>query len=291
MKKLLCLFTAVLCAACAVWFTACTEEEVEADFSVLTWNVYLGNGDGGSVVALLEEQMPDVIHMQEASPLAYNKFIKPFIGDNPQYGVLDTHIENETLRTPILYNTEKFTLIEGGAELLTDGFVTTKTKTLAWALLETAEGEKLLSVNFHGVKCLAKYDDYKDCTQEERDAVEEVWHIGNAEQLLDTVKNVTGCYDVSNVVITGDCNFDNRSGAYKAITDAGYKDAETTAKLNTQDGMRTSHSMGTEFSAEGLTIDHVFSDARLLTHSIIRSREAYVGSDHCPVFVTAAFGK
>lgn len=282
---------AVVAALCAVQFAACEKEEEKADFSVLTWNVYLGNGDGGSVVALIEDKMPDIIHMQEANPLAYTKFIKPFIDDNPQYEVLDTKIENETLRTPIIYNTDKFTLKASGAEMLTDSYTVTKTKTLAWALLETKNGEKLLSVNFHGVKCLEKYDDYKDCTQEERDAVEEEWHIGNAVQLIANIDDALLRHGNCNVVITGDCNFNNLSGAYEMLVEEGYKDAEISAKKNTQDGMRTTHSMGTEFSGEGLTIDHVFSDALLLTHEIIRSREAYMGSDHCPVFVTAAFGK
>lgn len=289
LKKLFCLVTALLTGGGIFAFSACEEKTTEADFSILTWNVYLGNGDGGSVVALIEDKMPDIIHMQEANPGAYSKFINPFIEENPYYTVLDTKIENETLRTPILYNTDKFTLIDSGAEMLKDSYTVTKTKTLAWALLETKNGEKLLSVNFHGVKCLEKYEDYKDCTQEERDTVEEEWHIGNVVQLIANIDDALLRHGSCNVVITGDCNFDSASGAYKMLVAEGYKDAEISAKQNTQDGMRTSHTLGTEFSREGLTIDHVYSDALLLTHEIIRSREAYMGSDHCPVFVTAAF--
>ncbi len=276
-------------AISTISLAACEKKSEEPDFSILTWNVYLGNGDSGSVVALLEERMPDIIHMQEANPLAYNKFINPFIAAHPHYNVLDTHIENETLRTPILYNTDKFTVIAGGAEMLTDSYIPSKTKTLSWVYLETQNGENLLSVNFHGVKCLEKYEDYKYCTSEEREAVEEEWHVGNAVQLLANVDDAILKHGSCKVVITGDCNFDSHSDAYKMLVEAGYKDAEISAKKNMQDGMRTSHTMGTEFSGEGLTIDHVFSDALLLTHEIIRSREAYMGSDHCPVFVTAAF--
>lgn len=282
---------AAICALGVFTATACQSESVEPDFSILTWNVYLGNGDGGSVVALIEDKMPDIIHMQEASPLAYSKFIAPFLEDYPNYAVLDTEIEKETLRTPILYDKDKFTVIASGAEMLTDSYVLTKTKTLAWVYLQSESGEKLLSVNFHGVKCLEKYTDYKDSTPEEREAVEEEWHKGNALQLLANIDDALLKHGECNVVITGDCNFDSSSGAYEMLVEAGYSDAEVSAKERTQDGKRTSHALGVEHSGAGLSIDHVFSDAYLLTHEIIRTREAYMGSDHCPVFVTAAFGK
>lgn len=42
--------------------------------------------------------------------------------------------------------------------------------------------------------------------------------------------------------------------------------------------------LGVEESKPGLTIDHVYSDAYLYSYKIIRTRDAYFGSDHCPVF-------
>lgn len=289
MKKLISLTAAAAVAMCAVPFASCEKEGDIPDFSVLTWNVYLGNGDGNSVLSLIEDKMPDIIQMQEANPLAYSKFINPLLAAYPQYDVLDTQIEKETLRTPIIYNTQKFTLVASGAEVLSDSYVPNKTKTLAWVYLQSEKGN-LLSVNFHGVKCLEKYDAYKDCTPDERDAIEEEWHIGNAVQLLANVDDALLRHGDCNVVITGDCNFNSSSEAYKTIVDSGYLDAEISAPVSTRDGKRTSHALGVEFSGDGLTIDHVFSDARLLTHEIIRSSDAYAGSDHCPVYVTAKFG-
>lgn len=289
MKKPLLTVISVALALCSIGVVGCSEPQKQPDFSVLTWNVYLGNGDGGSVTALIEERAPDIIQMQEASPLAYTKFIEPIVRDHPNYALLDTDIENETLRTPILYNTDKFTAVASGAEVLTDSYRPNKTKTLAWVYLKTADGNNLLTVNFHGVKCLEKYEDYKDFTPEERDAVEAVWHVGNVEQVLANIDDAILRYGECNVVITGDCNFNSASDAYSVITEAGYADAEVSAKKRTQDGMRTSHALGVVHSGQGLTIDHVFSDATLISHEIVRTREAYMGSDHCPVFVTAAF--
>ncbi len=268
-------------------FASCDAGGKEEEFSVLTWNVFLGNGDGDSFATVLEENLPDVLQMQEASPQAYTKFIQPFVSAHSEYFVSDIPLEGETLRTPILFNTEKFDYIDGGAELLTDGFKPTNTKTLSWLLLESKGCGKLLCVNFHGVKCLTKYEGYQDLTQEERDAVEEEWHLGNARQLLEKIDQVKKEYGTQiKTVISGDCNFDSTSGAYAAIVEAGYRDAEKSAEENMQDGLRTSHSLGVEKSKAGLSIDHVFSDAALYQHRIIRTREAYFASDHCPVYVT-----
>lgn len=287
LSRLLSLFLAM--GLCFLFpLVGCSAEEKGEDFTVLTWNVYLGNGDSDCVLSLLEESSPSVIQMQEANPQAYKKFIQPFVAAHPQYFVLDTAIDGEPLRTPVLFDTDRFSFIDGGAELLEDGFKPTNTKTLGWVLLESREGKRLLCVNFHGVKCLARYEGYENYTQEERAAVEEEWHIGNARQILRKIESVRAEYgDDVKTVVTGDCNFNSSSQAYRLIVEAGYKDAEESAKKRTKDGMRTSHTLGVQKSGEGLSIDHVFSDAYMGEHRIVRTREAYYGSDHCPVFVTA----
>lgn len=257
------------------------------EFSVLTWNVYLGNGESECVLNVLDEYLPDIVQMQEASPTAYKKFVQPFLKKHPEYFIIDEPFNGETLRTPIIFNADKFGLVASGAELLTDSYTLTPTKTIGWALLESVNGNRLLALNFHGVKCLEKYEDYKDYTEAERDAIEEQWHIGNAGQLLARIAAVQEEYGASKVLITGDCNFNNTSGAYKRIVEAGYLDAEISAEINTQDGMRTSHFMGVEASGQGLTIDHVYSDTYLKYHKIIRTHDTYFGSDHCPVYVKA----
>ena len=93
------------------------------------------------------------------------------------------------------------------------------------------------------------------------------------------------------VIITGDCNFNSSSHAYKMLEEAGYLDAEAHAEANQHDGMKSQHKMGIVHSDKGLTIDHVFYNGTMNTHEIIRSESVYKGSDHCPVFVTAEIKK
>ncbi|MBO5480464.1 MAG: hypothetical protein J6A63_04675 [Clostridia bacterium] len=279
-----------LIAACLLFigifsFAAC--EEKGEEFSILTWNVYLGKGESQSVMNVLNEKSPDIIQMQEANTLAYTKFIQPFLEEHPEYFILNTMIGGETLRTPILFNTDKFDYIDSGEEMLTDAHALTVMKTLGWILLESKLGNKLLCVNFHGAKCLNKYEGYENYTAEQLAETEEIWHQGNVRQVFSRIQEVLELHGECKVIITGDCNFNSTSGAYSMLSETGYLDAETSAKTNQQDGMKSHHKLGVELSDAGLTIDHVFYNGVMNTHEILRTSDVYLGSDHCPVFVTA----
>lgn len=268
-------------------FSTEEEEEKAEEFSILTWNIYLGNGSINAVLNTLNSKTPDVIQLQEANPLSYTKYIIPFLREHPEYFILDKVIGGENLRTPILFNTNKFDYIDSGAEMLTDAHALTVMKTLGWVLIESKEGNRLLCVNFHGAKCLNKYAGYEDYTPEELAETEELWHQGNVTQVLSTIQNVFDTYGECPVVISADCNFNSTSYAYTMLSQAGYLDAETNAKINQQDGLKSQHKLGVSHSDEGLTIDHVFYSGTMNTHEIIRTEDVYNGSDHCPVFVTA----
>ena len=261
------------------------------EFSILTWNIYLGNGKIESVLNTLESKMPDVIQLQEANPLSYTKYIIPFLKEHPEYFILDKVIGGENLRTPILFNTNKFDYIDSGAEMLTDAHALTVMKTLGWVLLESKEGNRLLCVNFHGAKCLNKYAGYEDYSAEELAETEELWHQGNVRQVISTIQAVFESYGECSVVIIADCNFNSTSHAYTMLEEAGYLDAETHATVNQQDGLKSQHKLGISHSDEGLTIDHVFYSGVMKTHEILRTEDVYQGSDHCPIFVTAEIRK
>ena len=291
MKRILS-FILVICLLSASlvscdFFKEPEEEKPAEQFNILTWNVYLGNGIGDDVLCVLNERTPDIIQLQEASPAAYTKYVLPFLEAHPEYFILNKVIGGENLRTPILFNTEKFDYIDSGAEMLTDAHALTVMKTLGWVLIESKEGNRLLCVNFHGSKCLNKYEGYENYTAEELAETEELWHQGNVRQIFATIAQVFELHGECPVVVTGDCNFNSTSGAYKMLEEKGYLDAETHAEINQQDGMKSQHKMGIVHSDEGLTIDHVFYSGVMKTHEIIRSESVYKGSDHCPVFVTA----
>lgn len=262
-------------------------EEKPTEFSILTWNVYLGNGQINSVLSVFDNKLPDIIQLQEANPLAYTKYIIPFLNNHPEYFIIDKVIGGENLRTPILFNTNKFDYVDSGAEMLTDVHEPTVMKTLGWVLLETKDGERLLCVNFHGAKCLNKYVGYENYTAEELAETEELWHQGNVTQVMYNIQKVFDMYGECPVVLSADCNFNSTSHAYTMLKEAGYLDAETNAKINQQDGLKSQHKLGICQSEEGLTIDHVFYNGVMKTHEIIRTEDAYKGSDHCPVFVIA----
>lgn len=286
-KRLFCIAAALLVALPGA-FSACSAQEGE-EIGIMTWNVYLGNGDAESFAEVFDEALPDVIQMQEANPAAYAKFITPLLARHPGYYVFAPLIEGEQCRTPILFDTEKFSYADGGAELLTDCYEPSRAKTLAWLLLETAGGQQVLFLNFHGVKCLEKYEGYADKTPEERAEVEAEWHCGNAAQVLARRKEVFAQWGELPCILTGDCNFDETEPAYAVLTDAGMSDAEKTARdLRSKDGLRTTHALGLP-AAEGLTIDHVFGNGlvRFDTHEVIRTEAAHLASDHCPLLVSA----
>lgn len=262
-------------------------EEKPTEFSILTWNVYLGNGQINSVLSVFDNKLPDIIQLQEANPLAYTKYIIPFLNNHPEYFIIDKVIGGENLRTPILFNTNKFDYVDSGAEMLTDVHEPTVMKTLGWVLLETKDGERLLCVNFHGAKCLNKYVGYENYTAEELAETEELWHQGNVTQVMYNIQKVFDMHGECPVVLSADCNFNSTSHAYTMLKEAGYLDAETNAKINQQDGLKSQHKLGICQSEEGLTIDHVFYNGVMKTHEIIRTEDAYKGSDHCPVFVIA----
>ena len=262
-------------------------EEKPTEFSILTWNIYLGNGQINSVLSVFDNKLPDIIQLQEANPLAYTKYIIPFLNNHPEYFIIDKVIGGENLRTPILFNTNKFDYVDSGAEMLTDVHEPTVMKTLGWVLLETKDGERLLCVNFHGAKCLNKYAGYENYTAEELAETEELWHQGNVTQVMYNIQKVFNMYGECPVVLSADCNFNSTSHAYTMLKEAGYLDAETNAKINQQDGLKSQHKLGICQSEEGLTIDHVFYNGVMKTHEIIRTEDAYKGSDHCPVFVIA----
>ena len=54
------------------------------EFNILTWNIYLGNGSIDAVSNVLNDKLPDIIQLQEANPLAYTKYIIPFLNEHPE---------------------------------------------------------------------------------------------------------------------------------------------------------------------------------------------------------------
>ena len=290
MKKLK-FFSALLAVLSVVFpLSACNSEQEESttDFRIMTWNIYLGRGEAKDMLDVITEVRPDVLHLQEAKG-AYDSVIQPLIAQIDEYVLLNDEVGGFQCSTPVIYNSSKVNIIANGTEYLNDAFTTTpgnsNTKSLGWAVFELKDsGKTWIDVNFHGAVCAQKYYE-EEKTVEWLDRQGDEWRQGNVRQILDKIAELKKDYGVSSAIITGDCNFNSESGAYKLFIEAGYHEAEKTAASRTDDGIRTTHGLG-EGSAAGLTIDHIFGDVSVefITHKIIRTETALTASDHNPVW-------
>ena len=296
MKKILFLPFALILLSCAkesVALSSSSKEEASMSvlekeapsFRLLSWNVYLGRGNMDYVVEIVTEKNPDIIHFQECT-VPCDAMKKQLLEKSPDYVLIDDQVNNILCATPIIFDSSRFNLLESGTEMLVDAYPGVTTKSLAWAVFEEKESEKILiDLNFHGAVCTANYDGYEDYTDEQRQAIAAKWREGNAKQLLAKAEELKLQFGEAGVCFSGDCNFDEDSKAYQAVMEGGYFDAETTATdARCQDGLKSSHTLAAAPN-EGKTIDHIFADGNLWlkTHDIERGAKALKASDHCPV--------
>ena len=296
MKKILFLPFALILLSCAkesVALSSSSKEEASMSvlekeapsFRLLSWNVYLGRGNMDYVVEIVTEKNPDIIHFQECT-VPCDAMKKQLLEKSPDYVLIDDQVNNILCATPIIFDSSRFNLLESGTEMLVDAYPGVTTKSLAWAVFEEKESEKILiDLNFHGAVCTANYDGYEDYTDEQRQAIAAKWREGNAKQLLAKAEELKLQFGEAGVCFSGDCNFDEDSKAYQAVMEGGYFDAETTATdVRCQDGLKSSHTLAAAPN-EGKTIDHIFADGNLWlkTHDIERGAKALKASDHCPV--------
>ncbi len=296
MKKILFLPFALILLSCAKESVApgySSKEEASMSvpkkeapsFRLLSWNVYLGRGNMDYVVEVVKEKSPDIIHFQECT-VPCDDMKKHLLEESPDYVLIDDKVNNILCATPIIFDSKRFNLLESGTEMLRDAYPGVTTKSLAWAVFEEKESEKILiDLNFHGAVCTANYDGYEDYSDEQRQAIAAKWREGNVKQLLAKAEELKLQFGEEGVCFSGDCNFDEDSKAYQAVMEGGYFDAEVAATdERCQDGLKSSHTLSAAPS-EGKTIDHIFADKNLWlkTHDIERGPKALKASDHCPV--------
>jgi len=268
-----------------------TLTEDDATLKIMTWNIYLGYGDGSAATAVVESYDPDIVQFQEAKGF-YETFIDEFLLSHKEYSILNTEIsEGLVSSTPILYKNQKFDVLDSGIVFLTDAYQANNSKTMSWAVFEEkASGKVFFDFDFHGAICKPSYDGYSHLSSQQANELAYEWRRKNVLQILVKREALSEVFGDAPTLITGDCNFNSSSTAYAELMDAGYDDAEVTAILSrTEDGLRTTHALGENNAQAGLTIDHVFGNGSVyfLTHYIDRGSSAVMASDHYPVIVTA----
>ncbi len=266
----------------------------EGQLRLVSWNLGGGVGDETVAVNLIETVMADLICIQEANAAVHSQVISKVIKASAgklKYA-MTYHAGTSTLiYTPIVYNSEKLTLVEAGSEMLDGRYPNTNSKCVAWAVFDDRYGNRYACLNFHGAVCLANYKGYENMTAAERNAQADTWRRDNARQLIDLKRRINEKYGSIPLSICGDCNFTKTSVPYSMLSEAGFYEAELTAKIIVKSGYKTYASYGTK-PGTGNSIDHIFGIDGLVfdRYDVLNSDEASVGSDHVPVTADMSVG-
>lgn len=261
----------------------------EAQYRIMTWNlgcmVSADNKGELECVDIILRYYPDILGLQECNAEVHNKVLNSL----PEcYAFANKkHANGNTVNyTPIIYNTELFTLIESDLVWLRGRYTGTNTKSLNWAVFEDMSGQKFALINFHGAVCSNSYKGFENYTSTQLSQQALEWKLDNVVQVLEIKSAITEKYGDIPIMISGDNNFNSSSQPYINLTSEGFVDAELTARVSSMTGYKTSYSYGT-VPGEGLSIDHIFGINGLdfVVHGIVRGDDVWKASDHSPVFV------
>ncbi len=259
---------------------------------LVSWNLGAGVGSKQDVLDVLDGLQADILTLQECNPTVYKNIVTKITENS--FGVmkcaLSAHADSTTNYTPILYNSDRLTLVSTGVEMLDAHFPGTYTKSLAWAVFDRPDGRRFACLNLHGAVILATYKGYENKTADERNEVAGKWREDNVRQVLGKVAAIRAEYGDIPVTVSGDCNFTKVSRPYAAMTAGGFSEAEWTAVEVGKAGTKTSFTYGKK-PGSGNSIDHIFGSAgvRFDYFSIIDSEKAFTGSDHYPVVADLRF--
>lgn len=267
----------------------------EAQYRIMTWNlgcmVSADNNGQVECIDILLRYLPDIIGLQECNAAVHNKVLSN-LPENYAFAN-KKHSNGTTVNyTPIIYNTDLFTLIESDLVWLRGRYTGTNTKSLNWAVFEDNGGQKFALINFHGAVCSNSYSGFENYTSAQLTKQALEWKLDNVVQVLEIKKSIADKYGDIPIMITGDNNFNSSSEPYKNLTAEGFTDAELTARVSRVTGYKTSYSYGT-VPGEGLSIDHIFglNGVDFVVHGIVRGDDVWKASDHSPVYVDFNFLK
>ena len=261
----------------------------EAEYRIMTWNLgcMVSDVNKGEVecIDILLRYLPDIIGLQECNAAVHSKVLKNL----PSFYSFanKTHKGTSTVNyTPILYNTQLFTLIKSDVVWLRGRYTGTNTKSLSWAVFEDKDGIKFALINYHGAVCSNSYKGFENYTSAQLSEQALKWKLDNVVQVIEVKNSIISEFGNIPIMVSGDNNFNSSSEPYKNITADGFYDAEIIARLGKMTGYKTSYSYG-DAPGNGLSIDHIFglNDIDFVEHAIVRGADVWKASDHCPVFV------
>lgn len=261
----------------------------ESTYRIMTWNLgcMVSDSNNGDVecIDILLRYLPDIIGLQECNSAVHSKVLKNL----PSFYAFanKTHNGSSTVNyTPIMYNTQLFTLIKSDIVWLRGRYTGTNTKSLNWAVLEDTSGAKFAVINYHGAVCSNSYKGFENFTSAQLSQQALEWKLDNVVQVIEIKNAIIAEFGNIPIMVTGDNNFNSSSQPYTNITADGFTDAELTARVSKMTGYKTSYSYGS-VPGSGLSIDHVFglNGIDFVAHAIVRGDDVWKASDHSPVYV------
>lgn len=261
----------------------------EAKYRIMTWNLgcMVSEDNHGEVecIDILLRYLPDVMGLQECNSAVHNKVLKNL----PEFYAFanKTHKNSSTVNyTPIIYNTELFTLVKSDVQWLRGRYTGTNTKSISWAVFEDGDGARFALINYHGAVCSNSYKGFENFTSSQLNEQALEWRLDNVVQVCEIKNAIVSEFGEIPIMVSGDNNFNSSSQPYKNLTADGFIDAELTARISKTTGYKTSYSYG-NVPGDGLSIDHIFGlyNIDFVAHNIVRGDDVWKASDHCPVYV------
>ncbi len=210
------------------------------------------------VAAILRSYAPDVAVLCEMFP-TWRKELPPMLEDMYAFVELDRKTENTSNRTPIIYNKEKFELIESGYRDIANkdesGSATTHKnfRTVTWAILKDKTTGQMMAV-------FGTHWETVEAVRAQQPA-----------QMVQIIADVTAKYENIPVVAMGDFNCRGNSDDFSALLS----------------GASLINALGGESSS---MIDHIaVRGATLVQAKVERDNYTAFLSDHSPVWCDVKF--
>lgn len=264
-------------------------------YRVLFHNI-LGNCDTSIYPTPTRNQMaaelhleydPDFLCLQECS--GNSRGSSSYISTMAQHGFVEVQVtvnnKDKINYTPLLYRKDRFTVVESGYHLYSDG-AGDKSKSITWGVFEeiaTGKRVAVLSTHFYWTG-----DDLGKSAR-----------ILDAQQIVKLAGEISGKYDVP-VIAGGDLNCNISSDPMRNMFTAGFKDIRDMTAVSEDSN---SHHAYPEYNADkklydkmtypsgtySSAIDHavVWNSAKFTAKlfEIITDDYALLSSDHCPLIV------
>lgn len=268
-----------------------------ASIRIMSWNLHCPDAEDYSLFTNMLNSIlyygADIIGLQECNAAAHRSVVDVLA---QKYAVATTHhSETNTYDyTPILYNPERFDLLDSGVEWLDGRYTGTNTKCISWAVLADRSngGAKLIMINFHGAVANNSYKGMENMTKEELNAQANEWKLDNIRQVHRRIAALEEKWGKElPVFVSADYNTSKGAEPYVLMESYGYLDAEFNAVTSAVTGTKSTHTIGKK-PVGGKSIDHVFySPDRGITvyvHAFGMRQADLDATDHLPLYVDLA---